>query len=495
MSKPNLLFILSDQHAQRVAGCYGDAVVATPNLDRLAAHGVTFDNAYAPSPICLPSRMSMLTGLQPHEQRCWSNDDILPSDVPTMAHSLGIAGYRPLLVGRMHSIGPDQLRGYAGRLIGDHSPNFPGTGGHGMGVLKGTNSPDVASLERAGTGLSAYEVKDRTVAEAACVALRDIGDRRRGGDDAPFAMTVGLMLPHAPYVAQAQDYALYEDGVPAPRLPSPAEEHPWLSWWRKNRGIGAVEAAKVERARTAYYALVHRMDLMIGEILDTLAAEGLADDTLIIYASDHGDHIGERGLWWKHTFYDESIKVPLIMSWPGVLPQGERRNQVVNLTSLPATVAEAMAAPWREARSGTSLLSLARDGGTPWHSETFAEYCTDTVPYWTGGMAVQQRMIRTERWKLIYYHGYPPQLFDLTADPDELNDLAGSQQHREIVRQLVDRVLTDWDPNGIAVAMRERAERKAYLADWARATQPAEQYRWRYGELDNRLDDMIGGFA
>jgi choline-sulfatase len=490
MTRPNILFILSDQHAQRVTGCYGDDVVRTPNLDRLAARGVTFDNAYAPSPLCQPSRMSMLTGLQPHEQCCWTNDDILPSDYPTMAHSLGIAGYRPLLVGRMHSAGPDQLRGYASRLIGDHSPNWPGMGGHGMGVLKGANDPDVASLERSGCGLSAYEVKDRDVTAAACSALLDIGRRRREGDTTPFAVTVGLMLPHAPYVAQPDDFALYRGRVPAPCITPGGGDHPWLDWWRKNRGIDEVDALKMDRARTAYYALVHRMDAMIGEILATLEAEGLADNTLIIYASDHGEHLGERGLWWKHSFYDESIKVPLIMSWPGVLPEGEWRDQVVNLTSLPATVAHAARAPWLEDRTGKSILNLARDRRSPWHSETYAEYCTDSVPDWTGGMAVQQRMIRTEQWKLIYYHGYRPQLFDMISDPDELRDLVASAEHHDILRQLTDKVLTGWNPDQIARRMRARAERKAYLADWARITRPTEHYRWHYTDRDNRLDEF-----
>lgn len=146
MNKPNVLFIFSDQHAQKVAGCYGDDVVRTPNIDRLAQEGVRFDNAYCPSPICTPSRMSMLTARWPHRQECWTNDDMLRSDVPTWLHRAGEAGYRPALIGRMHSIGPDQLHGYAERGIGDHTPNFAGIARFPMGVLEGTNEPDSVSL-------------------------------------------------------------------------------------------------------------------------------------------------------------------------------------------------------------------------------------------------------------------------------------------------------------------------------------------------------------
>ena len=142
-TKPNLLFIFSDQHTQRVSGCYGDKIVQTPNLDRLAVNGVAFDNAYCPSPLCVPSRMSLLSGRYPSEQDVWMNDDFLPSDIPTFAHSLGASGYEPTIIGRLHSIGPDQLHGYTHREVGDHSPNWIGIGRHNMGVLKGAAGPGI----------------------------------------------------------------------------------------------------------------------------------------------------------------------------------------------------------------------------------------------------------------------------------------------------------------------------------------------------------------
>jgi choline-sulfatase len=132
MTRPNLLYILSDQHTQKVAGCYGDPLAPTPNLDRLAARGVTFDNAYTPSPLCTPARMSLLTGRYPSRQGCWTNSDALASDVPTFAHAMGAGGCSPTLVGRLHSIGPDQMRGYAERLVGDHSTNWIGGHGHSL---------------------------------------------------------------------------------------------------------------------------------------------------------------------------------------------------------------------------------------------------------------------------------------------------------------------------------------------------------------------------
>jgi choline-sulfatase len=208
LSKPNILFLMSDQHTQKVTGCYGDRVVQTPHLDRLAQRGVVFDNAYCPSPICTPSRMSLLTARWPSSQSCWTNADMLASDIPTYLHALGAVGYRPALVGRLHSIGPDQLHGYAEREVGDHSSNWIGATTHDMGVLNRTNDPFRTSLERSGMGQSSYELHDVDVAQAACDWLQRYANRAKAGTpEHPFALGVGLMLPHQPYVARTEDYA------------------------------------------------------------------------------------------------------------------------------------------------------------------------------------------------------------------------------------------------------------------------------------------------
>ena len=172
---PDILLLYSDQHASRIAGHAGDPVVRTPNLDALAAGGLRFTNAYCPSPICLPSRMSFLTGRAPSTQKCWTNRDILPSDVPTFAHSLGIAGYRTWLAGRLHSIGPDQTRGYVRREVGDHSPNWLGGAAHDLGPLNRANDPWRDSLTASGAGRSAYETYDGAVTDAAVDMLREAG--------------------------------------------------------------------------------------------------------------------------------------------------------------------------------------------------------------------------------------------------------------------------------------------------------------------------------
>lgn len=489
MSRPNLLFLFSDQHSRRIAGCYGDRTGATANLDRLAQEGVVFDNAYCPSPLCVPSRMSMLTGLYPYEQECWTNDDYLRSDATTWLHAAGAAGYRPVLAGRLHSMGPDQLHGYAERMVGDHSPNWGGVPRHDLGVLDKANDPWRESLDRSGIGQSAYQVKDTETAAAACDYLRSFAQGRRGGETQPFCLTVGFLLPHPPYVAWREDYERFDGRVPPPAYPTPPHTpHAWEQWWRSNRGIERVDDEALRRARTAYYALVYRLDTMIGELLRCLDDEGLADDTLVVYTTDHGDQLGERGLWWKHTLYEESVRVPLIARWPGRLPSGERRAHVADLLDVAATMIDALGGPPLPHGHGRSLLPVAMDSRAAWRDEIFSEHCTDVVPAWTGGRATQQRMIRSGNWKLIYSHGDPPQLFDLVSDPDERRDLWGAAAHASIAERLLARVLDGWDPEHVATRIRERRRDKDVIDAWARNVRPRDAFRWNLLPEHNRLD-------
>lgn len=479
MAQPNILFIVSDQHAQRALGCYGDTVGATPRLDALARDGVVFDNAYCPSPICGPSRMSMMTGREPHQNRCWLNTDILNSGTPTYAHALGAAGYRTALIGRMHFIGPDQTHGFAERLVGDHSANWPGNPTFDHGALRGTAGPDRASIDKSGAGVNAYDWKDRDTAAAAVDWLRREGKVRAREPASPFHLTIGFMLPHPPYVADPEDFAAMQDKVPPPAIARPAaeREHPRTRRWRTERGIDDVDAGAVSRARQAYWGMVRRLDGLIGDVLDALEAAGLAEDTLVIYASDHGDHLGDRGLFWKHTFFDESAKIPLIMRWPNRLPAGGRRDGIAGLIDLGATMADAAGAAWTG--GGDSLLPLAADPGVPWRDEITCEYCTTGTAY---GQSSSQRsihrMVRRGRYKLCYYHGLPPQMFDMVSDPFEQEDLAASEPHAAVRKALLDRVLSDWDPDEIAGQLVARERDAALLARWAQRTGPDETHRW-----------------
>ena len=386
----------------------------------------------------------------------------------------------------MHAIGPDQLHGYAHRQVGDHSPNFPGADRQPMGALEGANDPFRTSVEKSGAGMSAYQAKDEDVTEAAVNWLHGTGTRKVSNGE-PFCLSVGLMLPHPPYVADQEAFDHYDGKVPEPALGRDDLPGAFHEWWRKARDIEDVSAEETSRARTAYWALVHRMDEMIGRVLDALDAIGAMDDTLIVYASDHGDHLGERGLWWKHTFFDESAKVPLIMRLPGVLPAGETRDQVVSLIDLSQTMLEAIGAQQLPNADGASFWDVAADAAAAWKDEVFCEYCTDAVPSWTSGRAVQQRMIRSGPWRLLVFDSDPPLLFDLESDPEERFDRSTDPCCAKIFEALMERLLQNWDPHEIAGQMQERRAEKDILADWAKRVQPEGSLIWQFAEDTNFL--------
>lgn len=486
---PNILFIFSDQHAQRVAGAYGDAHARTPALDALAADGVTFDNCYTPAPVCGPARMAMLACRPPHGTRVWTNNDILASDIPTYAHALSASGVHTALAGRMHALGPDQNRGFDIRLVGDHSPSWPGAARHDMGVLRKTHGPNRVSLERSGAGNSAYQDLDEAALDAALGQLDAFAKAQQDGENRPFFLQVGFMLPHPPYVARADDFRPFEGRIPPPRQPeAPNDEHPWLNWWRENRKIRDVTPEDRDRARAAYYGLVHRLDRHVARLLERLESLGLTDNTLVAYASDHGDHIGERGLWWKHTFFDESVKVPLILRWPATLPRGARRNQCVDLLDLSATFLAAAAVDPLPNGTGRSLLSIARDNSSEWSDLVFSENCVDSFEGYSGGRSTQQRMLRHGRWKFVYYHGLPSQLFDLQEDPEERHDRAADPSLVKLRAEMEKAVLTGWEPDGIARLMTEKEADKALMRRWAEVTHPPDAIRWDFDPDINTVE-------
>ncbi len=287
------------------------------------------------------------------------------------------------------------------------------------------------------------------------------------------------MLPHSPYVARREDYELYQDVMTLPKHPEPYSDalHPYFKWWREWGNLVDVSEAEILRVRTAYWALVTRMDIMIGEILEALRKNDLAENTLIIYSSDHGDQMGEHGLWMKRTFYEASVKVPAILSWPGALPEGVQCDRVLSSLDLNATMLEALGAPPLPNACGRSVLDLVRHPDTEWEDLAFSEYCTyeDCL----------HRMIRRDEWKLNYYHGQEPQLFNLADDPDELSDRAQDASCREIREQLTTEVLAGWDPEAVAEKMEQKRVDLEVIRAWVEHTKPKDQFRWdRRPEMD-----------
>lgn len=464
--RPDILFVLSDQHAARFLGGAGNRDVRTPHLDALAASGTRFDACYCPAPLCAPSRMALLTGRYPHRTGVFSNDDILPSSIPTLAHALARTGYACHLVGRMHFNGPDQTHGFAARHLGDIGANWPGGTPPDIGALtqaRGNRGPEVNG---SGRGETSYLGFDRAVADHTCTLIDELAaNRRRTGQ--PFFILAGLFCPHPPYIAAPADYDACEGRVPPPRLPTPnADPHPALAAWRAAGQVGEITPEGAMRARTAYHGMVGMVDGLAGRMFGTMAKA--APGAVRAYASDHGEALGERGLWWKSTFYDDSARVPLIVDAPGHLQPGAVRSAPCNLIDLTATLIDIAGAPPLPGMQGASLLD---DSPRP----TFSEYYGGLMNIDTG--AVCHRMVRDGRWKLMDFGDDAPLLFDMDTDPDELHPVAGPAGG--VRARLSALVREGWSPQGLSRQRTADIAQTTWLKDWVRATRPVEPARWR----------------
>ena len=463
--RPNILLIVSDQHSPRVMGCAGDGVVRTPHLDALAERGTRFEHAYCASPLCVPSRMTMMTGRHCSDIRVWTNSCYLGSEEPTFAHALGAAGYQTVLSGRMHFMGPDQRHGFHERIIGDigaYNPTGSGKGNLPPQLSAGSGQKRIA-VEVAGPGRTAYQAYDEAVLEA---TARWLGERGASDDDRPFLLTMGGVLPHCPFVAREDLYEYYYERVEMPEIPEGYFEnlHPAMKAWRELRGVEGLSDEQIRKARAGYYGLVEHFDEIVGGVLRALGESGMADDTIVIYVSDHGESAGNNGLWWKSQFSEDGCGVPMIVAGPGI-PAGERRSEVVSLLDVAPTLTNLAGAPELPLISGQSLLPLlgGEPGAAPWRDEAIAELIGIDAAYAHPG-----RMIRRGPWKLIHYEGHEPMLFNLDEDPKEFVDRAGDPACRDVRSYLHDRVLAGWRPGEALRTLRDRKARFGLVRDWTR---------------------------
>ena len=466
-TRPNVLVMMSDQHSKHYLGCYGHPLVRTPHLDELAQRGTRFTNAYCPSPLCVPSRTSFLTARTPSASQVWKNSHILPSSTPTWAHALGAAGYETALIGRMHFLGPDQRHGFERRPMGEYCAYHPGVGYQGAPLmspaLRGSSGQTRRAVEVAGWGHTTYQDFDERVARTTCAYLRAQAE----DNSRPFAAVIGFLLPHCPFVAPRELFEYYYARVDVPQQTDleRQREPAAVVRFKKLRGIyDPLPPARIRAARAAYLGMCEHLDRQIGHILQALEDTGLAENTLVIYTSDHGEMAGEHGCWWKSNYYEGSVGVPLIASLPGVVPQGQASEAICNLMDLGPTLLDVAGADPMPAVDGRSLWPVLQgDPSAQLAEETYSEHFggTDGVP---------SRMIRRGPWKLFKYHDHtPPALYNLAQDPDENNDL-GLDPHYEGVRQeLLASLYQGWDPARVLeqTASLDRDER--LLARWGQA--------------------------
>jgi choline-sulfatase len=423
MKARNLLIIMSDQHNREMMGCFGHPVVQTPNLDRLAARGTRFTACWTPSPVCIPARASFATGKYIHQTGFWDNADPYDGSIPSWHHRLRAAGHRVVSIGKLHFRSDEDDTGFSEAIIPMHVVE-------GKGDLLGLIRDDLPvrgaaykMARMAGPGESAYTQYDREIAARAQIWLREEARKCR---EKPWVLFVSFVAPHYPLTAPSEHFYRYFDD---PNLPMPlfyeAHErpgHPFIQDYARAFNFDEYfETPKdVRRAVSGYFGLCSFMDEQAGKVLDALEATGLTGDTRIIYTSDHGDAVGKRGLWGKSTLYEETAGVPLILAGEG-LPQGRVIDTPSNLIDtypfIIACVGERGPAMVEPDHPGVSVARLA-NGEQP-NRTVLTEY--HGMGSTTGAFA-----IRNGRFKYVHYVKYPPQLFDLQSDPQEINDLAAN---------------------------------------------------------------------
>lgn len=446
---PNILFIMADQLPPHALPSYGHPVVKAPHITALANRGVLFENAYTNFPLCAPCRASLHTGRYANAIGVWDNATELSASTPTIAHYLRSAGYETTLCGKMHFIGPDQLHGYEHRLVTDVYPsNFAWTPDWTEGPYNRPTGINMRAVIDSGSCLRTLQIDYDD--EVEFFAIQKLFDLRRFSDKHPFFLTVSFTHPHSPFIAQQKYWDRYKhDDIDMPKVdPIPLEQQDEMSRWlhyAHGGDLDEVTAADIKRARHAYYGMVSYIDDKVGRIISTLEELGLAKDTIVVFASDHGEMLGERGAWYKQYFYEQSSRVPLII----FDPRSEKSFSVSEPVSLvdivPTFMDFASGGKWHPPTplDGLTLLPLLNG-----HKDTSRD---GVISEYTGeGTCAPCRMVRWRNYKLIYTHGFPDLLYDLTADPIEMVNLAKDPKFVAVRDQLRKKIFSNWDPESIS---------------------------------------------
>lgn len=485
----NILFIQVDQLTAESLGAYGCSISQAPNLDALADTGSVFVNAYCNFPLCAPSRFSMASGLLCSKIGAYDNAAEMPASTPTYAHYLRDIGYHTALSGKMHFIGPDQYHGFEQRLTPDLYPaDFSWVPNWGNEGKRDTNDPRSVLV----SGICERSVQIDFDDLVTFNARQFLYDKVRSGDDRPFFLQVSYTHPHEPYLCRKAYWDLYENvDIPMPRVPALAdEEHdPHSLRLLADFGMLGVEFPQegITRARRAYYGSISYIDQMVGELLTTLDGIGQRENTAIIFTSDHGEMLGERGMWFKKHFFEPSLRIPLFINLPGASSKRvETKASLVDL--LPTFMGIATGDTWTsevEALDGMDLSGFARHSGTAELPERaiYAEYLAESTP-------APIFMIRQGEFKYISSPADPPLLFNISNDPSERHNLANDPAHQSTTERFQSEVDAKWECESLtqAIKLSQVRRRKVLQSNlqgerprWNHQEKPGDQVIWYRG--------------
>ncbi|MEO7144298.1 MAG: sulfatase-like hydrolase/transferase [Bryobacteraceae bacterium] len=458
----NVLLLMSDQHKPNALGIDGDPVARTPNLDALARTAVRFDHAYCTNPVCVPSRASLLSGLYTHHHHTNNNATPWPFDMKTMAHYFHDAGYRTGLIGKMHFVDA-QTHGFDYKLdfndwyqyLGPKTKLYAdelGRRNSGSGLPQiddlwrdagdpwiGTRTLDNRQGSVAVGGVSPMEEKDHFesfVARESSRFLKNYGDK-------PFFLIGSFLKPHDPFMPAARFASMFRaEDMKLPRTYGKADfsrlpQELRRAIARDNPTPELHDPEMAKRRIALYYANLAQMDDALGEVMASLRALHLENDTIVLYTADHGEMLGEHGLWNKTVFYESSAGVPLMFRVPGLTPAGARCANLASLVDVAPTLAElcGLQAPKLD---GSSLAGSLRAPSQATDATVFAEYNLTTPR--------AKYMIRNGAFKYNFYANDVDELYDLANDPDELVNLAGHASHRAKVEEMRQRLFAWYRP-------------------------------------------------
>ncbi len=447
--RPNILLLCTDQQRFSALGASGNPEIHTPNLDRLAAQGARFTQCYVQSPVCAPSRASLMTGRYVHNHGLWANGVTLPEDATVLTEPLAAAGYDCGLVGKYHLTAcmkartepaPPGMRVFRWA----HDPYLGSSENAYHRYLKAVHPDLYAQARTKGSGVTFDSMPTKAhyshwIAEE---TIDFLSSSRH--DDKPFFFIANFFDPHHGFGAPKEYVDRYDPEQLSRPIGSPEElatkpdiftEASKESYGGHARGFADYSAEELQQVKATYYAMVTLIDDEVGRILDVLEQQGLADDTIVIFTSDHGEMLGDHQLMLKGPMlYDCAVRVPLLIRYPGRIAEGTVIDDLVQWIDLSATITDAAGSTPLPGAQGSSLLPRATgETETPTRDWAICEYRNSGHPY---DPAVHTTMLRHGRHKLVAHHGDPAtarqrqgEMYDLESDPDELINLYDDPAH------------------------------------------------------------------
>ena len=460
MTAPNILLIQVDQLAANALSVHGNQTVKDPNISALAEAGVVFENCYCNLPMCGPSRASMHTGRLPFSIGMYDNASEFHADEPTFCHYLREMGYRSELSGKMHFVGPDQLHGYEKRHTTEIYPaNFAWTVDWSKGREYRPTNLTMAPIIESGPAVRTLQMDyDDEVAYNGKQALYDLA---RKADDKPFQLTISFTSPHSPFVIGQEYWDRYDhDDIESPSVPPlELDEMDHLSrnlHYCQARDKFTVTDEHRRMARHGYYGMISYIDDKVGEIMDVLNKTGLADNTIVIFTSDHGEMMGERGMWFKQHFFEWAAHVPFIVVAPDRFKPSKVAQNISLIDLMPTLLdlaSESEFTGYAAPCDGTSLMPALNGDTSAMPDVAISEFAAD-------GSTGPSRMVKKGNLKLMWLEGQDTLLYDVKADPKELNNLAGQPAYAAIEAELSEILFDGWDPDALRTEIRESQKRR-----------------------------------